>query len=73
MVFVTLPSPVLTRRLCPTAMSESFAHTTQAYGKLRDNVATTWSWLDIFMAVRWLRWNIETAFFPARFFTGIAI
>ena len=47
--------------------------TTRASGKRRVNMAMTWFWPGISMAVRWLRLSIETACFPERFSTRIVI
>ena len=47
--------------------------TTRASGKLRANMAMTWFWPGISMAVKWLRLSIETVCFPERFSTRIVI
>jgi hypothetical protein len=49
------------------------ARTTRASGELRVNMAMTWFWPGISMAVKWLRLSIETVCFPERFSTRIVI
>jgi hypothetical protein len=47
--------------------------TIRASGKLRANMAITWFWPGISMAVKWLHLSIETVCFRERFSTHIAI
>jgi len=73
MVLERLPCPAPTRRLYPRVIFKFYARTTRAFGKLRVNMAMTWFWPGISMAVKWLPLSTETVCFPERFFIRIVI